>query len=131
MGRTSRGECSYRADLGATGEAAAAVWLQAHGYDILERNFRTRCGEIDLVARTGDAVVFLEVKSRTSARFGHPSEAIVARKQRRLLRLAEAYLRSRHLEGCVVRFDAVAVHLDAAGRVVEIEHIADAFRASG
>ena len=111
------------------GEQAAAAWLEAHGYEILERNVRTRYGEIDLVARAGSVVVFVEVKSRTSGRFGHPSEAIVARKQRKLLRLAEAYLQSRHLEGRTVRFDAVAVHLDATGGVVEIEHIADAFDA--
>ncbi|MDR7483852.1 MAG: YraN family protein [Armatimonadota bacterium] len=131
MERSWRGHGASRADLGTAGEQAAAAWLQTHGYEILDRNARTRYGEIDLVARIGDVVVFLEVKSRTSARFGHPAEAIVARKQRRLLRLAEAYLHSRHLEGYAVRFDAVAVHLDAAGRMVEIEHIPDAFRASG
>ncbi len=119
---------SFRSVLGAAGEAAAAAWLEEHGYQVLARNPRTRFGEIDLVARSGDMIVFVEVKSRTSARFGHPSEAITAAKQHRLTRLASSYLHGQRLDGCAVRFDAIAVHLDAAGRVALIEHIPDAFR---
>lgn len=113
--------------LGAAGEAAAAAWLETRGLRVLARNVRSRAGEIDLVAREGDLVVFVEVKSRTGAAFGHPAEAIVAHKQRRIARLALAYLRAHRLEGCAVRFDAVAVQLSRDGEVLEIEHIPDAF----
>jgi len=119
---------SARSILGTAGEAAAAAWLEARGYEILARNVRTRCGEIDLVARTGDLVVFIEVKSRTSTRFGHPSEAIAGRKQRRLARLAAGFMRDHGLGRRSARFDAVAIQFDATGTAVLIEHIPDAFR---
>lgn len=114
--------------LGAAGEDAAAAWLEARGYQILARNVRTRRGEIDLVVRCGGAVVFVEVKSRTSARFGHPAEAVAPRKQRRLGRLAAAYLQRPGLEGCAVRFDVIAVRLNGGGRVMTVEHLPDAFQ---
>jgi putative endonuclease len=120
-----------RQDLGATGEAAAAAWLQARGYEVLGRNLRTRFGEIDLVARRGSLVVVVEVKSRTSQRYGHPADAIGMRKQHRLARLAAACLRRLGAEGCPVRFDAIAVNLDRGGRVLAVEHIPDAFQTGG
>ncbi len=116
-----------RQALGTAGENAAAAWLEAHGYRILARNVRTRYGEIDLVARQGPLVVFVEVKSRTSDRFGHPADAIVPRKRRRLSQLAAMCLQRFGLDQCTVRFDAIAVHLDPGGRVREVEHIPDAF----
>lgn len=118
-----------RQALGALGEAAAAAWLEAHGYQVLARNLRTRYGEIDLVARTGATVVFVEVKSRTGMRYGHPSEAIGARKQRRIVRLATPALRQLGLHGRAVRFDAIAVRMDGRGAVLDLEHTPDAFQA--
>ncbi len=118
---------SNRRALGATGEAAAAAWLETRGYRVLARNVRSRAGEIDLVARQADLVVFVEVKSRTGEAFGHPSEAIVGRKQRRIARLADAFLQAHRLHRCAVRFDAMAVRLGRDGEVLEIEHIPDAF----
>lgn len=115
--------------LGARGEEAAAVWLQTHGYEIVARNVRTRHGEIDLVARLGALAVFVEVKSRTSDRFGHPADALVWPKRRRLGRLAAMCLQRLGLEHCAVRFDVMAVRLDARGAVKEVEHIPDAFGA--
>jgi putative endonuclease len=117
--------------LGSEGETAAAGWLEARGYQILARNVRTRAGEIDLVADQDGLVVFVEVKSRTSARFGHPGEAVVARKQRRLTRLAAAFLQAHNLLRRSVRFDVIAVHCDPTGRVREIEHVPDAFSLEG
>lgn len=114
--------------LGASGEAAAENWLAQQGYQLLARNARTRYGEIDLVVRLGAVVVFVEVKSRTSGRFGHPGEAVAAAKQRRLTRLASAYLMAHGLDGCEARFDVIAVHATPAGGVVQIEHIPDAFQ---
>jgi len=73
-------------------------------------------------------VVFVEVKSRTGAGFGHPGEAVATAKQRRLARLASAYLLTHGLEGCATRFDVIAVHATPNGGVVQIEHIPDAFQ---
>lgn len=117
-----------RPSLGAAGESAAAAWLEAHGYRVLARNVRSRAGEIDLIARQADLVIFVEVKSRTTAAFGHPAEAIMGQKQRRIARLASAYLQVHRLDRCAVRFDAMAVRLGPGGEVLEIEHIPDAFR---
>jgi putative endonuclease len=118
-----------RQRLGTIGERAAAGWLEAQGYHILARNVRTRHGEIDLIARLGPMVVFVEVKSRTGTGFGHPADAVVASKRRRLGRLAAMCLQRLGLEDCAVRFDVVAVHLDPAGGVREVEQIIDAFDA--
>jgi len=114
--------------LGAAGEAAAAAWLAQQGYQLLARNVRTRYGEIDLVVRCGDVVVFVEVKSRTGSGFGHPGEAVAVAKQRRLARLASAYVLTHRLEGCAIRFDVIAVHATPEGGVGHIEHIPDAFQ---
>lgn len=118
-----------RQTLGALGEAAAAAWLAAQGYQVLARNVRTRYGEIDLVARTGATVVFVEVKSRAGDRYGHPTEAIVAHKQRRLVRLAASALQQLGLHGRAVRFDAIAVSMDGRGTILALEHTPDAFQA--
>jgi len=118
-----------RRELGAAGEAAAAAWLEARGYRVLARNVRTRHGEIDLVAQLGSLVAFVEVKSRTSVRYGHPAEAITQHKQYRLARLAAVCLDRLRLEGCAVRFDAIAIRLDTRGAVLALEHVPDAFQA--
>ncbi len=100
-----------RRTLGQEGEEQAADWYIGHGYQILERNWRSRLGEIDLVcARAHDnVVVFCEVKTRRSDRRGEPAEAVTRTKQLRLRRLAAEYL-SRHACGPVeVRFDVVAI----------------------
>jgi putative endonuclease len=122
---------THRTQLGLAGEAAAVAWLAARGYEILARNVRTRFGEIDLVARQGALVVFVEVKSRSSVAFGHPVEAVPLPKQRRLAHLAAAFVRRRGLEGLQVRFDVVAVSLGAGGAPHGVEHIPDAFPADG
>jgi len=120
---------SSRRELGAAGEAAAVAWLEAHGHQVLARNVRTRWGEIDVVAQVGSLVIFVEVKSRTTLAYGHPAEAIVTEKQRRLARLSAAWLQRRGLQHCPVRFDAIAVRVDANGAVLALEHIPDAFQA--
>ncbi len=79
------------------------------------------------MARTGDVLVFVEVKSRTGGGYGLPTEAIVTSKQRRLVRAAQAFLAWGGFENCSVRFDVVGVHLGPGGRVCSIEHVPDAF----
>jgi putative endonuclease len=115
--------------LGERGEAAAARYLRGLGYRIVGRGVRTRLGEIDLVAVDGRTVVFVEVKTRRSDQQGHPSEAVDLAKQRRLTRLATAYLKRRCLLHCAARFDIVAVTWPQGCGRPRIEHFRNAFEA--
>jgi len=81
-----------RADVGTRGEDTAAAWYEANGYEILERNWRRREGEVDLIVRRGRTVVFCEVKARSTETFGSGAEAVVPAKQRRIRRLASRWL---------------------------------------
>ncbi len=109
-----------RRRLGDQGEDLAAAALKKQGYKILERNYVTPLGEIDLIARQGQTVVVVEVKTRKSTRFGSPQEAVSATKQQRLRRLADYYLKDKRLAGTPVRFDVVAVTLAEGEPQVEI-----------
>jgi len=81
-----------RTALGRTGEDVAAAWYEEHGYEVLERNWRRREGEVDLIVRKGRTVAFCEVKTRTSDAFGTGAEAVLPAKQRRVRRLATRWL---------------------------------------
>lgn len=109
-------------DLGRRGEELAAQFLVAAGYTIVDRNWRCARGEIDLVAREGNDTVFVEVKTRTSTAFGHPFEAITARKLARLRRLAMAWCDAHPYRRGMVRIDAIAV-IAGAGAAPSIEHL--------
>ncbi|HEY8496805.1 MAG TPA: YraN family protein [Limnochordales bacterium] len=115
-----------RAASGRLAEAAAAERLAALGYQILTRNYRCRRGEIDLIARHGSFIVFVEVKAR---RRGIPDslEAVDARKRRRMVRAAMEYLAERRLVGAPVRFDVAAVLLDDLGQPIDVQVVQDAF----
>lgn len=113
--------------LGSRGEEAAVVYLMRHGYEILERNFRVSTGEIDIVAVTGDTLVFAEVKTRRSDACGQPAQAVDYRKQQKIVRTAEWYLRQRHEEMCPCRFDVLEVY--PQGNTCRIRHIEGAFEA--
>lgn len=114
-----------RQDLGQLGEKLACDFLKKKGYEILDQNYRTRCGEIDIVAREGDTLVFVEVKTRTNRMFGLPEEAIDARKQHKLSMTAEHYLAARHLYEKDYRIDSVAVEIDETGAEPRIRHEED------
>lgn len=109
-----------RRKLGDAGEDLAAAALKKQGYKILERNYRTPLGEIDLIARHRGDLVFVEIKTRRSTRFGQPQEAISAAKQARLQRLAAYYLNQKGLTATDIRFDAVAIVIEAGGPRVDI-----------
>ncbi len=114
-----------RRQLGDHGEDLAAAALRQQGYKILERNYVTPLGEIDLIARQGKVVVVVEVKTRKSTRFGSPQEGVSVTKQGRLRRLADYYLKVKRLTGSPVRFDVVAVTM--AGDEPQVEIIPNAF----
>ena len=109
-------------ELGRRGEQIAADWLIERGYTLLDRNWRCPSGELDLILRDGPTMVFAEVKTRSSFEFGHPFEAITARKAARLRRLAAAWCRERGPGVGELRIDAVAV-TDAWSERPLVEHL--------
>jgi putative transposase len=114
-----------RRRLGDAGEDLAAAALKKQGYKILERNYTCTLGEIDLIARQGKTLVFIEVKTRRSEWFGAPQEAVSPAKQARLRRLAAYYLKQKRLAEVPVRFDVVAIMF--AGDAPRMEIIQEAF----
>ncbi|HZE89845.1 MAG TPA: YraN family protein [Verrucomicrobiae bacterium] len=116
-----------RPELGLRGEEAAARHLERNGYALLARRFRTRLGEIDIVAEKGDTLVFVEVKTRTSTRHGVPEESVTTAKQRRLALMAATFLTARGLHGRDCRFDVIAVDATPSGALA-VRHTEDAFR---
>jgi putative endonuclease len=98
-----------RRALGAAGEDQAAAWYEGRGYAVLHRNWRCREGELDLVVRRGRELVFVEVKTRRTDRFGIPAEAVTRDKQRRLRALAGRYLADTHERAGSLRFDVVSI----------------------
>jgi putative endonuclease len=114
-----------RQELGRWGEERAAQHLESIGYKILERNWRCRRGEIDLIAQTDDMLVFVEVKTRRGRDFGMPEEAITRKKVKRLLELGQYYLLEKDREDVDWRVDMVAVELDRAGNLLRCEHVPD------
>jgi putative endonuclease len=119
-----------RQALGKKGEAAARAYLERRGVRILAANYACAAGEIDLVGREREALLFIEVKTRTSEAFGPPQLAVHQRKQRQIVRAAQWYLAERRLPEVACRFDVVAVtFLDDARP--QIHWVRDAFPAEG
>ena len=122
-----------RQRLGRLGEDAAADALVLAGYRILERSYRCRMGEIDLIVDRGELLIFVEVKTRRDASHGEPAEAVTPAKQRRIGRVAAHYLQRRRQEHRPCRFDVVEVFPDPSvpgeggPAIREVRHIEDAF----
>jgi putative endonuclease len=114
-----------RKNLGKLGEKLISKYLKEQGYQIIDQNYRTRYGEIDIVAKDGDFFVFVEVKTRTNRMFGFPEEAIDARKQHKLAVTAEHYLASHHLYEKNYRIDSVAVEINEKDGKTQIRHEKD------
>ncbi len=112
---------------GGHGEEIAARYLAGQGYKIIARNVRSKFGEIDLVARHGRTLCFVEVKARRSSRFGWPEESVTPLKQHRLRRLAEWYLQAHRLSNVPVRFDVVSLILEADNSPARMRLIKSAF----
>jgi putative endonuclease len=109
-----------RQQLGILGETTACAELRRRGYAVLERRYRTRYGEIDIVARDGEVTVFVEVKTRVGRDFGGGAEAVTAAKQRRLSRMAIDFLARRRWHDRPCRFDVVAVDVSNGEPRVEV-----------
>lgn len=117
---------NYRISLGKHGEELACGALRRGGYAIVAQRYRTRRGEIDIVARDGLTLVFVEVKARADASCGTASEAITRRKRHQLARMAADYLARHRLSDVSVRFDVVTID-GAGGQAQQIEIVRNAF----
>ena len=111
--------------LGDQGEAYAAAYLRQNGYRILTRNYRTKVGEIDLIADDHGTLVFIEVKTRSSVRCGMPAEAVNYKKKQKIIQTAYWYLYEQRRENTICRFDVLEVY--AIGNNWDVHHIKGAF----
>ena len=114
----------YRQSIGKQGETKAKNYLKRRGYQILETNYRTKAGEIDLIAKEKDCLVFVEVKTRTTEEYGTPAEAVSFYKQQHMMKSARYYL-ARHGGECECRFDVIEVRLASKGwlKIAKINHL--------
>ena len=120
---------TQKIQLGQIGEKTAVAFLERHGFHVLQRNFRNKLGEIDIVAKDGDTICFIEVKTRKTDAFGSPLESVTTAKQRKIIHVALSYLKVQGRDETNVRFDVVSVILgDEEGPQVEI--IKNAFEAN-
>ena len=106
--------------LGKTGEDLACRELERRGYAIVARRYRRRGGELDIIARDGPTLVFVEVKARAGRAFGEAADAITGFKRRRITQLARDYIMRHHLSTCPCRFDVVSIQLDSGEPVIEV-----------
>jgi putative endonuclease len=116
-----------RKALGFKGEDLAVQYLKKKGFKVIERNYHCPWGEIDLIAREKETLVFVEIKARSSAEYGLPHDAVDRFKQKKIIQAARIYLAEHHLnEEIPARFDVVAIHLTPSGPAIEL--IKDAFQ---
>jgi putative endonuclease len=120
---------NQKAALGSRGERLAGIYLEKKGYRIIERNFRGRYGEVDIIARQGKVLVFVEVKTRSANAIATPKEAVDFRKAARIIKASQEYLLKK---GCIedtsIRFDVIGIILSEGAKPV-FEHIEAAFDA--
>lgn len=116
----------YKRKLGQRGEEIATTYLQRQGYLILARNWRCSAGELDIVAREGETLAFVEVRARRGNRFGTAEESITPAKQAKLVELAQIYLQEKGTTDQDWRIDVVAVDLDQRGNAKRLNLIRNA-----
>jgi putative endonuclease len=114
---------------GATGEDLACRHLEAQGFEVLARNYRCRSGEVDVVARDGDATVFVEVKERSGRSHGEGHESVTFGKRRRIVRAARLFAAAHGLSERPLRFDVISIH--SGGGAVRLRHDRGAFDSDG
>lgn len=110
-----------KTELGTKGEDIACKYLANQGYIIQKRNFKCKSGEIDIIAKEKNEIVFIEVKTRTSKKYGNPSEAVTETKQKHIKKATEFYIYKHNLENNFIRFDVIEVYLK--GKIFCINHI--------
>ena len=120
---------SYNKDIGSFGEALARDYLISKGYKTLNMNFRNKFGEIDIICKKNNLLIFCEIKSRYSNSFGSPIESITCCKQKQIIKLSELYLISKKYYNFNVRYDIIEVIFNTITSSHIINHVQDAFRA--
>ena len=113
--------CAQAHSSGALGEQLACEYLEEKGLCVVERNYRMRGGEIDIIARDGADTVFVEVKLRSSSQFGYPEEAVSSSKMKRIAKAIRAYLQQARIHSSYIRFDIIAIIKKPDG--TEVHHI--------
>ncbi len=113
----------HRQLLGKTGEDYATSYLRKKGYSILDRNFKATYGEIDIIARIGDILVFIEVKTRIGRDFGLPEESVTPRKLREIIKTSQYYVLKHPNFPDAQRIDVIGIEYDVSGKVVYLNHI--------
>lgn len=116
-----------RKSFGNWGEEQAKIYLEDHGFRILDQNYRCRIGEVDLIALDGEYLVFIEVKTRSSTAYGFPMEAIGTKKQNKYFNMASVYTKHKGIHEASIRFDIVEV-MTRKDKALEINHVANAFQ---
>ncbi len=115
---------TYKRRLGQRGEEIAVGYLRQQGYTILARNWRCPAGEVDIVAREGETLAFVEVRTRRAGgRLGTPEESVTPRKQARMVEVAQSYLQAAGLDDAAWRIDVVAIEVGGRGEVTRINLI--------
>ncbi len=115
-----------RGRLGQWGESHARRYLEVKGYTVKATNFRSRWGEVDIVAQFGEEMIFVEVRTRRGGEFGTPEESVTKTKSRRLIATAQHYLEQNGLEQTLWRIDLVSIHLDRSGKLLDVSHLENA-----
>ncbi|MCF8010709.1 MAG: YraN family protein [Clostridiales bacterium] len=113
--------------LGSKGEKKAAKYLKEQGYKIIKKNYRCHLGELDIIANENNTLVFIEVRSRSSTRFGLPEESVTKAKQDKIKSLALYYLQSINSPVPKIRFDVIALKFSKYGDLLNLNHIKNAF----
>ena len=96
--------------VGYRGETLSIEWLKENGYKFIQRNYRCKAGEIDIIARDKDELCFIEVKTRSNLSFGMPQEAVNSRKLKKMMKTAQFYMKCKNMKEAKFRFDVVAVY---------------------
>ncbi len=115
-----------RIDLGKRGEELATVFLEQKGFQIITRNYRQKTGEVDIIAKDNNTLIFIEVKTRSSLLFGQPFEAVTEKKQSQLNRIALDYMTRNKIKNQAARFDVISILIEK-NKKPKIEHLKNCF----
>lgn len=121
---------NFNKDIGNYGEDLSCDFLKRNGYYILSRNFRNNRGEIDIICKKDDLIIFVEIKSRYNFNYGSPIEAITYSKQKQIIKLCKFYIYINKIINFNIRFDVIEVIFNKDTNLYSINHITDAFRES-
>jgi len=119
---------AFNKEIGALGEQICEDFLKNSGYKILEKNFKCKCGEIDLIALKSGYICFIEVKTRYDTKYGIPAESVVFSKQKKIYKTAQVYILRKNITDFNFRFDVMEVILNNDNNDFSLNHIEDAFQ---